>query len=269
MSCANKAIDTVKGAFVLTPAAGKKLIGKAVAAMPQVQKAYEQGRLVVANGTTTGYVVEHLTGEELPKFNYCIGLIAEGKFAENLPADRQPIYIWKNGERVSAPLGEFIKEFEPGDVFVKGANAVDPMGHAGGLQANPNGGSWGEVMGVLTARGVSCIVPVGQEKMIPSVIEASRQLGQHKLKYTLGSPVGLCPLVFATVVTEVEALEQLCGVGVSVVAAGGIGGSEGSRSYVVTGSGAQVAKAFAIVQEVADEPRQEIGEVTTQPYRLP
>ena len=270
MTDKTEVMDMVSGAFVLTPAAGKKLIGRAVAARPEVQKAYRHGRLVVANGTTTAYVVEALTGETLRKFNYCIGLIAESMFAEDRPEDRDRMYMWEKGQRVSKPLAEFIREFEPGDVFIKGANAVDPHGFAGGLQANPNGGSWGDVLGVLTARGVTCIVPVGQEKMIPSVVEASKRLGQFRVKYTIGSPVGLCPIVAATVVTEVEALESLTGVKAVVAAAGGIGGSEGARSYVVEGTEDQVARAFGLVKEVQNEPAIGLnGEVTSQSYRTP
>jgi hypothetical protein len=270
MTIESRPPDTVRGAFVLTPAAGKKLIGRAVADMPEVRRAYEKGRLVVANGTTTAYVVEALTGETVRKFNYCIGMIADGMFAHNVPDDRDKMYMWKNGERVSGALADFIKEFEPGDVFVKGANAVDPAGFAGGLQANPDGGSWGDVMGVLTARGVTCIVPVGQEKMIPSIPDAARKLGQFRITYSLGSPVGLCPIVSATIITEIEAFELLTGVKAWVVAAGGIGGNEGARSFVVEGSDTQVRQAFEMVKEVRDEPSTALaGEVAASPYKLP
>ena len=260
----------VRGAFVLTPAAGKKLIGLGVAARPDVRQAYEKGRLVVANGTTTSFVVEALTGQNIRQFNYCIGLISKGMFTASEAGDRDSMYMWKNGQRVSGSLAEFIREFEPGDVFIKGANAVDPHGFAGGLQANPNGGSWGDVMGVLTARGVNCIVPVGQEKMIPSVMEAAKKLGHFRLKYSVGSPVGLCPIVSATVVTEVEALEQLAGVTATVVAAGGIGGDEGARSFVVEGTDEQVCRAFEIVKKILDEPVSDMaGALEPMSYNVP
>jgi hypothetical protein len=262
--------NTISGAFVLTPAAGKKLIGLAVAAMPEVKNARQNGRLIIANGTTTAYVAEALVGKPMRKFNYCIGLIADGMFAEDVKEDRDPMLMWRHGEQVSAPLAEFIKEFEPGDVFIKGANAVDPHGHAGGLQANPNGGSWGDVIGVLTARGVTCIVPVGLEKMIPSVLDASRLAGHFKLKYSLGSPVGLMPIVTGHVITEIQALEILSGVRASVIAAGGIAGSEGARSFVVQGTEAQLKTCFDHVTRVWKEPATERGgTVTSQPYRLP
>lgn len=262
----------VSGSFVLTPAAGKKLIGMAVAALPEVKRAFEKGRLAIANGTTTGYVIEALTGKPLPKYDYCVGVIAEGIFAENSDSDHT-MMVWEKGKVIKLPFAEFLTEFkkyEKDDVFIKGANAVDPYGFAGGLQTNPFGGSWAQAFGIITARGLHCIVPVGLEKMIPSVIEASKKLGQLRLTYSLGNPPGLIPLTSFKVVTEIEALKNLSGVKATAVAGGGLGGSEGSRSFVVEGTEEQVKKAFSLVMQVHDEPRVEVtGRVTAEPYRLP
>ena len=161
----------VSGSFVLTPSAGKKLIGMAVAKLPEVRHAFRKGRLAVANGTTTGYVIEALTGKPVQKFDYCVGVIAGGLYGENPDSDHT-MMVWEKGKERSLPFAEFLDEFkkyEQDDVFIKGANAVDPYGHAGGLQTNPFGGSWAQAFGIITARGLHCIVPVGLEKMIPSV----------------------------------------------------------------------------------------------------
>ena len=48
--------DQVSGILVLTPAESKRLIAKAVVAMPQVKRALEKGRVIIANGTTTASV---------------------------------------------------------------------------------------------------------------------------------------------------------------------------------------------------------------------
>jgi hypothetical protein len=48
--------------FVVTPSAGKRLIGKALAAHPQVLNAARQGTVVVVAGTTNGYVAQELLG---------------------------------------------------------------------------------------------------------------------------------------------------------------------------------------------------------------
>lgn len=46
--------------FVLTPAAGKRLIGKALAAHPAIQAASRSSTLVIIAGTTNGYVAEEI-----------------------------------------------------------------------------------------------------------------------------------------------------------------------------------------------------------------
>ncbi|MEQ8214419.1 MAG: hypothetical protein ABRQ35_11025, partial [Smithellaceae bacterium] len=46
--------------YVLTPAAGKRLIGKALAFHPVVTSVLKTGTLVVIAGTTNGYVAEEI-----------------------------------------------------------------------------------------------------------------------------------------------------------------------------------------------------------------
>jgi len=265
--------EVVSGTFVLTPAAGKKLIGIGVAALPEVQHAFKNGRLAIANGTTTGYVIEALRGKPVQRFEYCVGLITGGVCTEN-PNSDHTLLMWIDGKETIVPFPEFLNElrkFGRDDVFIKGANAVDPNWIAGGLQTNPNGGSWADAFGLVTARGFNCIVPVGLEKMIPSVIEASKKMGQARVKYNLGSPPGLIPLPSFKVITEVQALESLSGVKATPAAGGGIGGSEGSRVFVVEGTEAQVKKAFSYVMQVYEEPLTAVtGEVEpTKPPNLP
>ena len=46
--------------YVITPAAGKRLIGKAVAIHPAVKQALKSGTLVIIAGTTNGYAAEEI-----------------------------------------------------------------------------------------------------------------------------------------------------------------------------------------------------------------
>jgi hypothetical protein len=48
--------------YPLTPAAGKRLIAKGVAAHPWVTEVLRTGRLVIVAGTTNGYVAEEILG---------------------------------------------------------------------------------------------------------------------------------------------------------------------------------------------------------------
>jgi len=46
--------------ITLTPAAGKRLIGKGMAARPEIKNVLSGGTLVIIAGTTNGYVAEEI-----------------------------------------------------------------------------------------------------------------------------------------------------------------------------------------------------------------
>jgi hypothetical protein len=46
--------------FVITPASGKRLIGKAMAIHPEIRRALDCGTIVIVAGTTNGYVAEEI-----------------------------------------------------------------------------------------------------------------------------------------------------------------------------------------------------------------
>ena len=67
---------------VLTPSEGKRLIAKAIAHMPIVQLAKENGTIIIAISTTNAYVVEELLGNEIKdKGMFAAGVDASGLFA--------------------------------------------------------------------------------------------------------------------------------------------------------------------------------------------
>jgi hypothetical protein len=245
--------DQVSGILVLTPAESKRLIAKAVASMPQVKRALEKGRVIIANGTTTAFVAEEVLGRPVSKYRYAAGYIGEGKLAVTSSELRMEAYVLVKGRPVDMPATEIIQEFEADDVFIKSANAVDAECHVGILMASEKGGAISMAQGPVIARGCHFIVPVGLEKLVPSVIEASRKGGILRLKYAMGLKVGLMPVVNATVVTEIQALHILAGVEATHVASGGIGGCEGAVTLVVEGTDEAVQKAFEVVGGVKGE----------------
>jgi len=245
--------DWVSGILVLTPAESKRLIARAVVAMPQVKKALEKGRVIIANGTTTAFVAEEILGRPVSKYRYAAGYIGEGKLATTPPELRMEPYVLIDGRLVDVPAKEIIQEFEADDVFIKSANAVDAKGHVGVLMANEKGGTISMAQGPVIARGCHLIVPVGLEKLVPSVIAASRKGGILRLKYAMGLKVGLMPVVNATVVTEVQALRILASVEATHVASGGIGGCEGAVALVVEGTDEAVRRAFEVVEGTKGE----------------
>lgn len=46
--------------FLITPAAGKRLIAKGMCNHPLIQKSLKSGRLVIIAGTTNGYIAEEI-----------------------------------------------------------------------------------------------------------------------------------------------------------------------------------------------------------------
>jgi hypothetical protein len=137
------------------------------------------------------------------------------------------------------------------DVLIKGANALDPQGVAGVMIANPVGGTTGSFMGIVMARGVNLIIPIGLEKSIPySVVEVSKRIGIQRISKATGLPVGMIPL-FGKVITEIGALALLGAEDVFPIGAGGINGGEGSITLCIGGDKAD--EIFELVQKVKEK----------------
>lgn len=232
---------------VLTPPESKRLIARGVAALPPVRHALQKGRIIIATGTTNAFVAEELLGVVLDKNNYSHGIIARGELTSTPSEVSLKPYVLIDGKKVDMPFTEVLNEFDVNDVFIKSANAVDPWGNAGILMADPQGGTIGKALPVVIPRGALLLVPVGLEKMIPSVVEASKRCGQLRWRFATGLKVGLMPLVNAEVITEIQALKVLTGVEATHVASGGVEGSEGAVVLSLEGTEEQVARAFELV----------------------
>ena len=148
---------------------------------------------------------------------------------------------------------EYLDTFDEGDAVVKGGNAVDPYGNAGVLASNAQGGTVGALLSFIAVRGLPIIMPIGLEKLIPDVIEASNGWGQRTLDRSMGEKVWLVPVTCGLVVTEIEALGILAGVDARLVAAGGIGGSEGAVVLLIEGTERALDKAWKILESVKGE----------------
>ncbi len=256
--------DTTKALVTLTPAESKRLIAKGVAAMPEVQKVLESGIIVIARGTTNTYVAEEIMKADADnkaafsqkianKSEYSRGVITHGELTVNQRRGTGNDFVLKNGKVWDTRPHEVIPQFTCDDVFFKGANAVDVWGEAGVLCAGADAGTIGYALMPLIARDANLIVPVGLEKMVPSVENAVNVTGVYNYKYSTGSAVVLIPLVKAKVVTEIQALAILFGVNATMVGAGGIGGSEGTVALVIEGDEASVDKAFDLIKSIKGE----------------
>lgn len=243
----------MKAVFVLRSWESKRLIAKGVVALPEVKRALNKGYIIVARGSTNAYVAEELLKERIDKGRYIAGLIYQGRLQALPEAQRLPIIILKDGKRADISFEEALQALGKGDVFIKGGNALDPQGNVGILMADPEGGTIGQALGIITARGAHYIAPIGLEKLIPKVAEASRILGINTVDYATGNKVGLMPVSNAKVVTEIEALKILFGVEVVHIASGGVGDSSGSVVLAVRGDDDKVKEAIELIEKLKRE----------------
>ena len=248
----------MKAQLTLTPAEGKRLIAKAVANMENVQYAYKNGTLIIATSTTTAYIVEELTGKQIPdKGMFTAGVVTKEGAGITTADGRYDHYVYAQGElkECSTPqLVPYLASMGPDDVFIKGANAIDPFGSAGILMHGSGGGTIGTALGHILRNGIQYIIPVGLEKTVPiSLTDASMRLGANTIDKAMGWPCGMM-VVQGQVITEMEAFKLLFGVDAIPVAAGGIDGGEGCRVFLVEGGTENVEAAYELVQSIKGEP---------------
>lgn len=240
--------------FVLTPAASKRLIGMALASHPSVARALDRGTLVIVAGTTNAYVAE----EVLRRLGQSHGFCRKGfRRGLTLPPGRDPSQVPFPGDvviqagtwRQGLSLFDVAESLGEGDVVLKGANALDPWGHAAVLVAHPQGGTAVAALAAAVGRRVELILPVGLEKRVWEDV--------FRLAALANGPFGQGPRLLplpGTVFTELDALASLTGVRAHLMAAGGVGGAEGALWVLVTGTAEQEAEAARLVEAVQHEP---------------
>ena len=240
--------------FVLTVAESKRLIAKGVARCPVVEAALHDGIVAVAKGTTNGYIVEELTGERIHKPHYCTGTTRPaGRTHEVEVASKLPDLVLRQGQRWKGVAAtEAVAEMKAGDVFMKGANAINyDRGQAGILVGHPTGGTIGAAIGTVVARRATLLIPAGLEKNVPGdLVQAYARLtasGQNASGPTLWPVSG-------EIFTELEALRVLCGVEAQAIGAGGILGAEGSVRIAVWGSREQLERVESVLEGIRGEP---------------
>ena len=251
----------MRALFVLTPSESKRLIGKAVANLPEVKRAQKNDHLLIGHGSTNVYVAEEILGKEkiaklFDRNTYLSGVLVKGTLCTTLAREKGAILLMKQGklEPPAASMSDMLRDFGRDAVFIKGASAVDVNNNAAVFMAHPEGGTIGWAMGTILARGIRLLVPVGLEKLVPSVEKAVTSCGQLTLDYCQGLKVGMMPLTGAKVITEIEALKILAGVESIHVASGGSSGAEGAVVLVAEGSKEVVEAAIRIVESIKGEP---------------
>jgi hypothetical protein len=222
--------------------------------MEIVQTAKNEGILVICGGTTNGYLAEEFLGETIDKraFRYGITLPSNPeKGSGGAPSGRKDL-IYRHGhiDDTVDRIG-IVPDMKRGDVFIKGANALDYKNKVAGiLIANPTGGTVGGGWGRVFGSHIYLIIPVGLEKLIYGDIWdlARKTMVPEYIGPSLYPVTGI-------IVTEIEALEMLSGVHAELLAAGGVAGAEGSVRLYLEGDENTMAKAKAVLDGVRGEPR--------------
>jgi len=243
----------MKAEVVLTVAESKRLIAKGVANLPYVRERMEEGIIVVTTGSTNGCIYEELTGRRIDRRAYLTGRTTPAKGKCDWRVEAIPDLVLVNG-KPEPSLDRFsaLEHMKAGDIYIKGANALNyAVGVAGVSIGHPTGGTIGGALGTIIGKKLRLLIPVGLEKEVPfDIAEASALLAEPDEQ--LGTIHSLWPLS-GIIFTELEALEELCGVQAYPVAAGGIAGAEGGLRMLLMGSKGAVQKAVELIESIQGE----------------
>jgi hypothetical protein len=248
--------------YIITPAAGKRLIGKALASHPTVSSVLKTGTVVVVAGTTNGYVAEEILASIGQAEGFVRGRFFRGiTLAPSCPttgASRLPdkrgfpgdVVIVKGHWQKGKTIYDVMDDLKGGDLILKGANALDrSRKRAAILVGHPKAGTIGVALQAVIGRRVRLMVPIGLEKRVECDLDALAE----KLNDPSAQGPRLLP-VPGEVFTEIDAIAVLTGAKAELVASGGVCGAEGSVWLAVSGTEAEMNAAEALIWTIISEP---------------
>ncbi len=230
----------------------KRLMAKGVRNHPLVKTAYNTGNIGITRGTTCTYIAEEFLERRVEPFSYTTGLTLPKEPSEPVapPETKMHDIIIRNGDLHidGETVGEASKNFGPGDIIIKGANALNyEKKIAGCLIGHPAGGTVGGIWGPLYGKKIHLIIPVGLEKIISGdILEISAKTMQENPGNALMPMTGI-------IITEIEAINILTGATAYQVGAGGIRGAEGAVRLQAYGSSSEVNSLKQIISEIETE----------------
>lgn len=244
----------MRAEVVLTVAESKRLIAKGVVQLDSIKKKMREGLIVLCNGSTNAYIYEELMGERIEKRTYITGGMAPAHVGRDWRVKSEKSLVLVDGTP-DPTLDRFnaLDEMERGDIYIKGANALNyRAGVAGITIGSPVGGTIGRALGPIIGKKLHLLIPVGLEKEVPVDLDEAARLCSEPDEH-LDRVFSLWP-VRGHIYTEIEALKTLCGVDAVPVAAGGLAGAEGGVRLLLMGEKEAVQKAVDLVHEVQGEP---------------
>lgn len=246
---------------VLTPAASKRLIARAIVRHPDVARVLQTGTLVIVAGTTNAYVAEEVLAQlgQLDGFDrrrfYRGVTVPPTKQAQFASPVQSSMFLgdvvirdghWLKGKTIF----DVVDELGPADLILKGANALD-LDHraAAVLIAHPKCGTSLAVIQAAVGKRTKLIVPIGLEKRVPGSLD--------RLVSVLNAPAAQGPRLLplpGEVFTELDAIRLQTGAEAIPVAAGGVCGAEGCVWLAVSGTLEQETAAKQFIDAVVHEP---------------
>jgi hypothetical protein len=195
-------------------------------------------------------------GQSFDRYAYVTGHVVPPGFDSKtrLAPQNLPDVILHDGQPVAGTNRfEAARQLGPGDVFIKGANALNyDKKVAGVCIGDANSGTVGGTLGPIIGRRATLVIPVGLEKLVAhDILETTRLLGQGEEAANRVHP--LFP-VTGEIVTEIEAFALLCDVQARHVGSGGIFGAEGAVRLLLQGAPEQIEAALRLVRELQAEP---------------
>lgn len=239
----------------LSPSAGKKLIGLALAQDPAVIEAMEKHTLLIVAGTTNAYVAEALLARigdtDFEKYRFFRGIIRREGIPEELGKLEGDVIIQK-GQRIRGKsIHDIADQMKAGDLILKGANAVHlASGQAAVLAGNPTSGTMGPIYRAAVGRRVRVIVPVGVEKRVEKPIHELCQM----VNSADATGLRLAPSA-GMAYTELDAIRAMTGTQPELIAAGGVCGCEGGAFFQCSGDAEQLEKLEEMLHQVSGTPR--------------
>jgi len=245
----------VQGHAVFTVSESKRLIAKAVARMPIVENALRSGMVIVCKGTTNTYVAEELLGTQIPHGAFVLGRVTPRKGGRPVPKEESmpEVVLVKGQHRPDLTLDEALERLGPGDVVIKGGNALDYASRTAGVwTGSPTGGTTGKIIPPIEERKAHLVIPIGLEKQVAGkVANVAAKVNQPADNVTPGLPrMRILP---GQIITEIEALEILANVDAFQASAGGVGGAEGAVWIVWRGKRENVEAAQRIAASIQGE----------------
>ncbi|MBN1625504.1 MAG: hypothetical protein JW944_03180 [Deltaproteobacteria bacterium] len=248
--------------YILTVAACKRLIGKALASHPDIRTVLKNGTLVIIAGITNGYVAEEILAsisqdQGFDRSRFFRGLTLPPSLpitdSGRLPDESEfpgDVVIVRGKWHKGKTIFDVVDDLKEGDVILKGANALDlSRNRAAILIGHPRGGTIGASLQAVIGRRVRLILPVGLEKRI----QGNLDLLAGKINAPNAEGPRLWP-VPGQVFTELDAINLLTGANAELIAAGGVFGAEGSIRIAVSGNGEQLSVTESVINNINAEP---------------